>query len=122
MRADQDTARGRLNEAQRKRRDHLRGNGADINAAVSLEDFYAYMLMHNYIFAPTGDLWPASSVNARIPPIGKMSASTWLDKNKPVEQMTWAPGEPAIITDKMISHGGWIARSKHRVFNLYRPP
>src|SRR5262245_11811075 len=104
MRAEQDTARDRLNEAQSKRRDHHRGNGADTNAAVTLEDFYAYMLMHNYIFAPTGDLWPASSVNARIPPVGKIPASTWLDKNKPVEQMTWAPGEPAIITDKMISH------------------
>jgi hypothetical protein len=36
--------------------------------------------------------------------------------------MTWAPGEPAIITGRMISHGGWIPRPGHRVFNLYRPP
>ena len=36
---------------------------------VSLDDFYAYMPMHNYIFTPSRELWPGSSVNARIPPI-----------------------------------------------------
>ena len=34
---------------------------------VSIHDFYAYMPMHEYIFVGTGELWPASSVNARIP-------------------------------------------------------
>jgi hypothetical protein len=79
-----------------------------------------------YIFAPTGELWPAASVNARIPPITvgdkPVTATAWLDHNKPVEQMTWAPSEPQIITGRMISHGGWIPRPKHTVFNLYRPP
>jgi hypothetical protein len=59
------------------------------SAAVSLDDFDAYMPMHQYIFTPTRDLWPASSVNARIPPVGNIPAATWLDHNKPVEQMTW---------------------------------
>jgi hypothetical protein len=36
---------------------------------LSLADFFAYMPQHNYIFAPTRGTWPASSVNARIPPI-----------------------------------------------------
>jgi hypothetical protein len=94
---------------------------------VSLEEFWAYMIAHRYIFAPTGETWPAASVNARIAPLRvgrrkRIPASVWLDKKKPVEQMTWAPGEPAIITGRMISHGGWIARGGHTVFNLYRPP
>ena len=38
---------------------------------VSLDDFYAYMPEHKYIFIPTRDLWPASSVDARIPPIAE---------------------------------------------------
>lgn len=128
MKGEAQNARERLNQAQEQRRERFRYNGSGQTAenGVTLDDFHAYMLMHNYIFTPTGDLWPANSVNARIPPItvGKklMPASTWLDKNKPVEQMTWAPGEPAIITGKMISHGGWIARKNHTVFNLYRPP
>ena len=31
--------------------------------ALQLDDFYAYMPKHLYIFAPTGDMWPAASVN-----------------------------------------------------------
>src|SRR4051812_49084189 len=42
---------------------------ADEAHGVSLDDFYAYMPLHNYIFAPTSAHWPASSVNARIAPI-----------------------------------------------------
>ena len=36
--------------------------------------------------------------------------------------MTWAPGEPLIIADRLISHGGWIERPGDAVFNLYLPP
>lgn len=94
---------------------------------VELGDFYAYMRMHNYIFAPTRELWPAGSVNSRIEPIpvgnnAAIVASLWLDRNKPVEQMTWAPGLPMIIEDRLISEGGWIERKGVRCFNLYRPP
>lgn len=32
--------------------------------AVTAEDFYAYMPTHQYIFVPSRELWPASSVNA----------------------------------------------------------
>ena len=33
--------------------------------AVTLDDFFAYMPTHSYIYAPTREMWPASSVNAR---------------------------------------------------------
>src|SRR5262249_46098955 len=49
-------------------------------------------------------------------------ASVWLDRNKPVEQMTWTPGQPMIIRDKLVADGGWIGRADVRCFNLYRPP
>src|SRR5262249_34443131 len=39
------------------------------NVGVKLKDFYAYMPMHNYIFAPSREHWPAESINARIRPI-----------------------------------------------------
>lgn len=99
---------------------------------VSYEDLFAYMPMHNYIFAPSREVWPAASVNARLPPVlighsplGKeirRRASDWLDRHRPVEQMTWAPGEPMVIEDRLVSEGGWIVREGCRVFNLYRPP
>ena len=106
---------------------------------VSLADFYSYMPTHSYIFAPSREMWPASSVNARIPEIPQIdetgqpvlnkkgeqvrqTASAWLDRHKPVEQMTWAPGLPMLIRDRLISEGGWIERKKVACFNLYRPP
>jgi hypothetical protein len=103
-----------------------------LDAGVKLEDFYAYMPMHNYIFAPSREPWPAISVNARIPPVvvGKddegneiiIKANVWLDRNQPVEQMIWAPGMPMIIANRLISEGGWIERKGVSCFNLYRPP
>jgi hypothetical protein len=113
---------------------------AKLDEGVSLDDFHAYMPRHSYIFAPTREMWAGSSVNARVPPIlitdargnpvldketGErkyMAATSWLDRNKPVEQMTWAPGLPMLIGDRLISEGGWIERKNVTCFNLYRPP
>ena len=112
------------------------GTGAE---GVSLEDFYAYMPMHNYIFAPAREMWPSASVNARIPPIPvtdasgypvmgakgepmMQPASQWLDEHRAVEQMTWWPGMPEIIEGKLIHEGGWVERKGVHVFNQYRAP
>ncbi|MCL4814254.1 MAG: hypothetical protein KJ061_17320 [Vicinamibacteraceae bacterium] len=85
---------------------------------MSLADFYAVMPMHAYIFTPTGELWPAASVNARLGP----KATAWLDQEHPVEQLTWMPGLPTLIRDRLVSDGGWIDRPGCTSFNLYRPP
>ena len=108
--------------------------------AVRLQDFVAYMQSHDYVFMPAGDFWPAARVNARLPPVKlfdkgglptvdpktgaqkQVSASEWLAKNAPVEQMTWAPGLPQLVRDKLISEGGWSDRKGVTVLNLYRPP
>lgn len=109
------------------------------DCAVRLEDFRALMPSHNYIFMPSGETWPGASVNSRIPPVPlvdrdgepvvdddgeqvRLPASRWLDQNRPVEQMTWAPGQPQVINDRLIAEGGWIHRPGCNVFNLYRPP
>jgi hypothetical protein len=42
---------------------------AEFGEGVSIDDFRAFMEMHAYIFTPSGAMWPASSVNSRIPPI-----------------------------------------------------
>ena len=121
------------------RMDMRRTTTAGEDAGVSLGDFYAYMVTHNYVFAPTRELWPPASVNSRIPPVplfdaagfpelddkGKQKhipAAAWLDQNRPVEQMTWAPGQPMIIKNRLIFEGGWIERDQVSCFNLYRPP
>src|SRR5215831_11077137 len=117
------------------------GNGSgrpqlpELPTNVSLDDFYAYMPMHMFIFVPSGELWPASSVNSRILPQvlvgddGKrvlgdngepktISAGAWLDRNRPVEQMTWAPGQPMIIRDRLILDGGLMEKAGVNCFNL----
>jgi len=88
-------------------------------------------------FAPTGDMWPAGSVDARVPrfccagqhgtPVlrkGKevrVRASRWLDRFRAVEQMKWCPGMPPTVADRLISDGGWVEAMGVTVFNTYRP-
>lgn len=108
-----------------------RANGhpveAEGEAPVTLTDFYAYMPTHQYVFVPSRELWPAASVNTRISPIHTgpkkyTKASEWLDQNRAVEQMTWSPGMPMVIENRLVSGGGWIERPGCRTFNLYQPP
>ena len=109
-------------------------------AASAIDDFRAYMPTHSYIFTPCREIWAGSSVNARLPrgagaheataqpkrnKLGKpvtISATQWLDQNRPVEQMTWCPGVPMLIRDRLVVDGGWIERKDVTCFNLYRPP
>jgi hypothetical protein len=103
------------------------------DAAVTLDDFRAYLPQHGYIYLPTYELWPAASVNASIPPIptgrtgedGKailIKPSLWLDQQRAVHQMTWAPGHDTLISNRLIVDGGWIEQLGVTCFNLYRPP
>jgi hypothetical protein len=120
--ADEILAKAGIGKSPRKK--SRCDNGPD---GVRLEDFIAYLPQHNYIFMPSRELWPAASVNARVPPVfgpdGKtIPAATWLDAHAAVEQMTWAPGEPPLIQDRLVFDGGWLARSGCTIFNLYRPP
>jgi hypothetical protein len=110
------------------------------DAAVRLEDFVAYMQSLDYIYTLAGDFWPAARVDARLPSVKlfdksgnpiideetgrqkEIFASDWLAKHAPVEQMTWAPGLPQLVRDKLIGDGSWIDRKGATVFNLYRPP
>jgi hypothetical protein len=106
---------------------------------VAIDDFVAYMPMHAYLFTPCRELWAGASVNARLPrmpvldrhgqPVRNakrevitISPTHWLDQNRPVEQMTWCPGLPMLITNRLVVLGGWIERPDVTCFNLYRPP
>jgi hypothetical protein len=109
-------------------------NGQEIN----LSDFRAYLPVHNYIFMPCREPWPAASIDAVFPPqvltdaagnpvmkggkVQKLAASRWLDRNQPAHQMTWAPGMPTLIPDRLVVDGGWLERSGVTCLNLYRAP
>ena len=110
------------------------------DSGVQLKHFVAYMQSHDYVYLPAGDFWPAARVDARLPWMQLLNAkgqpaldkntglpkmikpSAWLAKNAPVEQMTWAPGLPQLIRDRLVSDGGWVERAGVTVLNLYRPP
>jgi hypothetical protein len=115
------------------------GAAATDGKGVGIDDFVSFMPMHNYIFMPCCQSWPASSVNARLermPVLTKsgrqrldkdgkpmsMPASVWLDRNRPVEQISWCPGEPTLIRDRLIVEGAIIEREGVTTFNQYRPP
>ena len=129
---------------------HAKENGWKGGAGwLTLNDLHAYLPYHSYIYTPTGDLWPAVAVNSQLPPMpvfhkngerahgpatkdkagdlqpGKplsISASAWLDKNQAVAQMTWAPGLPMLIHDRLITEGGWFDQEGATCYNLYKPP
>jgi Family of unknown function (DUF5906) len=95
---------------------------------LSISDFIAHSPDHTYIYRPTGEEWTSTAVNSRVLPVpiggGKkaLPANIWLDRNDPVEQRTWAPGEPQIIEDRLVAEGGFFAKRGARVFNIYKPP
>ena len=100
---------------------------------VSVDDFYAYAPENKFIHIPTTTLWPASSVDARINKVetdyydrnGKkqfIKATEWLAKNRSVEQMTWMPGQPNLLKNKLVLDGGIVDAYGSTTFNLYKPP
>jgi hypothetical protein len=100
--------------------------------AIGLDDFYAVPALDLYMFMPTREMWPGQSVNDVLPAIqtsqkrnGKyvtLKPISWLRKFRRVEQVTWMPGSPEIIQDRLIFYGGWQERPGLRCLNLYRRP
>jgi hypothetical protein len=101
-------------------------DGIRADAGVSITDFFAHMPSHNYLFVPTRELWPSSSVNGRVnwPMKGEKAVrpSDWLDRHRPIEQMTWHPSEDMLVHDRVMQVSGWAPHVGATVFNLYRPP
>ncbi len=101
---------------------------APLPEGIGLVDFYALMTNHSYIFVPTRELWPAESINGRLPKVapptgGKLiSPARWLDRYRAVDQMIWAPGEPPLLQGRLLNNGGWIERPGTYAFNIYTPP
>jgi Family of unknown function (DUF5906) len=106
---------------------------------AKMGDFEAYLPAHQYVFMPARSFWPAVTIDDILPKVQRFNAdgsavlstknkpvwakpSQWLSQHRPLEQMTWAPGERGIIRDRLVSDGGWIDRKGSRILNLYRGP
>jgi Family of unknown function (DUF5906) len=107
---------------------------------VTVEDFVSYSPQHFYIFKPVREPWVAAGVNANCAPMPEFKsngdpkldkdgnqkfipANVWIDRNHSVQQMSWLPGAPMEIQNRLIKDGvGWIDRRGVICFNLYLPP
>lgn len=92
---------------------------------IGLMDLWAYLPQSRYIHRPSRELWGPQGVTTVLPSSvvpGGLKATTWLNRNRHVEQMTWAPGEQEVIKDRYIQDGGWFPHSGACVYNMYRPP
>jgi hypothetical protein len=94
---------------------------------LRLEDFASYIPDSKFIYMPTGKIWERAGFDRAFPPLDlggeeKIPQSEIMDKQRPVHDMTWAPGKPQIIEDLFLDQGGWISKAGARVYNRYRPP
>jgi hypothetical protein len=89
----------------------------DVPVGARKSDFFHHGPTGTFIFAPTNDFWPATSINLRF---GR-GADKSIALNNGVEQATWAPGYPVLIRDKLMVDGQWTDRPAANCYNLYRP-
>ena len=94
----------------------------ELPEAVTFDDFLYSCDDNKFIYRKTGSLWVADAVNARLPWTGGVKPSKAIARDHAVEQMTWFPGEPTLIKNKLILQGGWVDSPAATVFNLYRAP
>ena len=89
----------------------------------SMSDFWAVLPEHKYLFVPTRALWSVEAINSLFYEDGMdESPSATLDKQRGVHAVTWAPGLPLIVDNRLVCDAGWIDRKDCRTLNLYRPP
>ncbi|MEX3811738.1 primase-helicase family protein [Paraburkholderia sp. BR13439] len=92
----------------------------------SYDDFYAYLPTHGYLHVPSHELWPAASVNSKLPPLEidgeRVKPSLWLDVHRPIMQIVWIPGEPSVIADRVMQDAGWKPHPGAQIFNRYLAP
>jgi len=133
--------------------------GPDVAAAIArdapaaeppsgsqLDDYYAFLPTHQYIYRHTGRLYPLASINATLDKVTvgakkkkqtkkqiaagdkpevvavQIPASLWLDRNRPVMEMSWLPGGGELIEGRLPAEGGWVDKAGVQTFNEYRPP
>lgn len=92
------------------------------DAALNVTRNDLYACPDGFIFIPNGEIWNAMFVDKRLGQIANLKASTWLAQHRAVEGITWVPGQPQLIVNKLIVKAGWLDHAGARLFNLYQPP
>jgi hypothetical protein len=126
MRSAMGTNRDTAEAAKTWTTDRLAAAVAKTGATLRRDVLWAHLPSHKYLYVAAMELYPAASVNAQLPPEpdakGLIAATAWLDKYRAINGVTWAPGEPEVIRDRVIVDGAWFAKPGTVVYNLYRAP
>jgi hypothetical protein len=95
----------------------------DPSAGIGFDDFIADCRSPRFFFLPTMELWVAEAVDGALGKVGKKKASTVLRETRLATQVTWYPGEPVVITDRVLTKmGQWKQVPGALVLNLYETP
>lgn len=97
------------------------------------DDFLAHLPSNTYYHIPTGQFFPAASIDNLLYPmdIGEVrgsgtrkteKATKWLSRNHAVHQSTWWPGAPRVIDGWVYDDGVMVQHPGMKVLNLYREP
>lgn len=87
-------------------------------SVVHLNDFWYVGPQAQFIYTPSMKLWPTTAVEAQF---GKKIADG-IKSGRTLVDLTWHPGEPMFISDKLVDGGGWVHHAGVKIINLYRPP
>jgi Bifunctional DNA primase/polymerase, N-terminal len=98
--------------------------------AHGLAAYWCHLPTGKIICERTGELHSPTSMDKHFPKIKDamktegpgMNASTWWARYRVVNSMGWAPGEPKIIEDKVLTQDGWIPYAGRKTFNFYIAP
>src|ERR1700693_2344151 len=89
-----------------------------IPKTAKVDDFYGSLPENKYLYVPTRDLWPESTITKILGP----DKPEWLSVNRPLHQRTWCPGLPFIIADRVASQNAGLDQTGATTFNAYLPP
>ena len=102
------------------------------DAGIVLTDLWALADMHRFMCPLTGKTWPAAGVDGKFGRIavgtgtdGKsvtIPAHKWLYQHQGADGLTWWPGLPQVIENRIAVDGSLVEKMGTRVLNLYRPP
>jgi hypothetical protein len=102
------------------------------------EDFYSYTVGGRCIYRPRRMFCSNEAVDRCLGPqplvrngavvkntkgkVATILASMALAEQRNVHAVTWLPGAPEIVVDKLVVDIGWIPHPGAMTYNMYRPP
>lgn len=95
-----------------------RGRKTKLPPGAQAQDFYSILSQDKYMFVPTRRLWNRDAV---VHALGSDTVQM-IDSKRACHELTWAPGLPMIVQNRVILNGAWREHPGANTFNAYCPP